>query len=200
MKLADQIKPISYLKAHAAEIVRNLREKRNPLIITQNGEARVVIQDIESYEQTQETMALLKILALGNRQIENGNVEPAIRCHQTASSKPEKSLMSFEVLMTEDAARDLEEIYRYIAQHDTPNRADHVLEKIEEAIIGLSESPVRGVYPKELATLGIREYHEIFFKPYRIIYRVMRSNVYILLIADGRRDMQTLLSRRLLGY
>ena len=77
MKLADQIKPISYLKAHAAEIVRNLREKQNPLIITQNGEARVVIQDIESYEQTQETMALLKIVALGNRQIENGKVEPA---------------------------------------------------------------------------------------------------------------------------
>jgi prevent-host-death family protein len=77
MKLADQIKPISYLKAHAAEIVRNLREKQNPLIITQNGEARVVVQDIESYEQTQETMALLKILALGNRQIEDGKVEPA---------------------------------------------------------------------------------------------------------------------------
>lgn len=77
MKLADQIKPISYLKAHAAEIVRNLREKHNPLIITQNGEARVVIQDIESYEQTQETMALLKILALGNRLIEDGKVESA---------------------------------------------------------------------------------------------------------------------------
>ena len=77
MKLADHIKPISYLKAHAAEIVRNFHEKQNPLIITQNGEARVVIQDIESYEQTQETMALLKILALGNRQIENGKVEPA---------------------------------------------------------------------------------------------------------------------------
>lgn len=77
MKFADHIKPISYLKAHAAEIVRSLREKQNPLIITQNGEARVVIQDIESYEQTQETMALLKILALGNRQIEDGKVEPA---------------------------------------------------------------------------------------------------------------------------
>ena len=77
MKLADQIKPISYLKAHAADIVRNLREKRNPLIITQNGEARVVIQDIESYEQTQETIALLKILALGNRQVEEGKVETA---------------------------------------------------------------------------------------------------------------------------
>ena len=77
MKLSSQIKPISYLKAHAAEIVRNLNEHREPLVITQNGEAKVVIQDIESYEQTQETMALLKILALGTRQIEEGKVQPA---------------------------------------------------------------------------------------------------------------------------
>lgn len=77
MKLSSQIKPISYLKAHAAEIVRNLGEQREPLVITQNGEAKVVIQDIESYEQTQETMALLKILALGNRQIEEGKVVSA---------------------------------------------------------------------------------------------------------------------------
>ena len=74
MKLSNQIKPISYLKAHAAEIVRKLGEQREPLVITQNGEAKVVIQDIESYEQTQETMALLKILALGIRQIEEGKV------------------------------------------------------------------------------------------------------------------------------
>ncbi|PKN62088.1 MAG: antitoxin, Phd family protein [Deltaproteobacteria bacterium HGW-Deltaproteobacteria-15] len=77
MKLFSQIKPISYLKAHAAEIVRELGEKREPLVITQNGEAKVVIQDIGSYEQTQETMALLKILALGTRQIEEGKVQPA---------------------------------------------------------------------------------------------------------------------------
>ena len=77
MKLSSQIKPISYLKAHAAEIVRNLGDQGSPLIITQNGEAKVVIQDIESYEQTQETMALLKILALGMHQIEEGKVSPA---------------------------------------------------------------------------------------------------------------------------
>jgi prevent-host-death family protein len=77
MKLSSQIKPISYLKAHAAEIVRTLGKQSEPLVITQNGEAKVVIQDIESYEQTQETMALLKILALGNRQIEEGRVQPA---------------------------------------------------------------------------------------------------------------------------
>lgn len=77
MKLSSQIKPISYLKAHTAEIVRNLSGKAEPLIITQNGEAKVVIQDIESYEQTQETLALLKILALGMRQVEDGKVQPA---------------------------------------------------------------------------------------------------------------------------
>ena len=78
MRLSDQIKPISYLKAHTAEIIRNLGDKGDPLIITQNGEAKVVIQDIKSYEQTQETMALLKILALGNRQIEEGKVVSAV--------------------------------------------------------------------------------------------------------------------------
>jgi prevent-host-death family protein len=77
MKLSSQIKPISYLKAHAAEIVRSLGEQGGPLVITQNGEAKVVMQDIESYEQTQETMALLKILALGARQVEEGKVQPA---------------------------------------------------------------------------------------------------------------------------
>ena len=76
MKLSSQIRPISYLKAHAAEIVRTLGDRREPLIITQNGEAKVVIQDIDSYEETQETVALLKILALGGRQVETDRVQP----------------------------------------------------------------------------------------------------------------------------
>lgn len=76
MKLSDRIKPISYLKAHAAEIVRNLSSQAEPLVITQNGEAKAVMQDIKSYEQTQETMALLKMLALGQRQVEEGKVQP----------------------------------------------------------------------------------------------------------------------------
>jgi prevent-host-death family protein len=77
MKLSSQIKPISYLKAHAAEIVRKLGEQQEPLVITQNGEAKVVIQGIKSYEQTLETMALLKILAIGMRQIDESKVLPA---------------------------------------------------------------------------------------------------------------------------
>ena len=78
MRLSRQIKPISYLKAHAAEVVRRIAAQPEPLIITQNGEAKAVMQSIDSYEQMQETVALLKILALGNRQIEAGQVRPAV--------------------------------------------------------------------------------------------------------------------------
>ena len=77
MPLSDRIKPISYLKAHAAEIIRTLADQPEPLIVTQNGEAKAVVQDIDSYEQMQESMALLKMLALGNRQIDAGRVQPA---------------------------------------------------------------------------------------------------------------------------
>jgi len=79
MALSDQIKPISYVKSHASSILRELAEKGKPIIITQNGEAKAVLQDVHSFEQTQEMMALLKILALGNRQIEEGRVRPARR-------------------------------------------------------------------------------------------------------------------------
>ena len=106
--------------------------------------------------------------------------------------------MSFLVQLTDDATRDLEDICDYIDRHDVPGRADYVLEQIEKAFSSLSEYPERGNYPTELLDIGIREYREIFFRPYRIIYRVMENNVYVLLIADGRRDMQTLLQRRLL--
>ena len=73
---SSRIKPISYLKANAAEILDKLAEEREPLLITQNGEARAVMQDVASYEATQETLALLKILALGNREVEEGKVKP----------------------------------------------------------------------------------------------------------------------------
>ena len=106
--------------------------------------------------------------------------------------------MSFQVSLTDDAARDLEDLYDYIELHDGPGKANHVLEQIEKGFTSLSENPQGGVYPEELLAAGIREYREILYKPYRIIYRVMAENVYVFVIADGRRDMQTLLQRRLL--
>ena len=77
MRYSSQVKPISYLKANAAEVLELLAVQRQPLVITQNGEAKAVLQDLVSYEETQETMALLKILALGNQEVAAGKVKPA---------------------------------------------------------------------------------------------------------------------------
>ena len=75
IKFSSQIKPISYLKSHTAEIFKTLTESREPLVITQNGEAKLVVMDVKSFEEQAETMALLKLLALGNRQIELGQFQ-----------------------------------------------------------------------------------------------------------------------------
>ena len=106
--------------------------------------------------------------------------------------------MRVEVLLTADAQRDLEEIGNYIAAHDTPANADHVLDRIGKTLETLSNFPQRGTHPAELLALGIREYRQTLFKPYRMIYRVAGKRVYVYLIADGRRDMQALLARRML--
>lgn len=76
MRYSSQIKPISYLKANAAEVLLDLAEKRQPIVITQNGEAKAVLQDVVTYEETQETLALLKVLAIGNQQVAEGKVVP----------------------------------------------------------------------------------------------------------------------------
>ena len=76
MRYSSQVKPISYLKANAAEVLTHLAEKREPMVITQNGEVKAVLQDVASFEETQETLALLKILALGNQDMAAGKVKP----------------------------------------------------------------------------------------------------------------------------
>jgi|SRR6185437_12154767 len=106
--------------------------------------------------------------------------------------------MAFAVLLTEGAERDLEDIYRYIAASDSVGDADRVLDALETAALSLSELPERGNVPKELRSLGLREYRELHWKPYRLIYRIDDRRVIIHCIADGRRDMQTVLQRRLL--
>jgi len=77
VKYSTQVKPISYLKSHAAEIVKEISESREPMLITQNGEAKLVVMDVRSYEQQEETLALLKLLAMGARDIEHGRFRDA---------------------------------------------------------------------------------------------------------------------------
>lgn len=105
----------------------------------------------------------------------------------------------FQVLLSAAAEQDLESIHEYICRFDCVANASHVLDELMDVVEGLSKFPERGSCPKELAGLGIREYRQAFFKPYRVIYRVTGSQVIIHLITDGRRDMQSMLARRLLG-
>jgi toxin ParE1/3/4 len=104
----------------------------------------------------------------------------------------------FAVSLTEDAKTDLQDIYDYIAEHDAPAKADAVLDKLEALVESLNRFPERGAVTKELRDVGIKDYREVYFKPYRVIYRVLGTKVYVYLIVDGRRDMQTLLTRRLI--
>ena len=106
---------------------------------------------------------------------------------------------TYSVLLTEGAEQDLEAIHNHIATFDCPANANFVLDGLMEAANGLSRFPERGSYPKELVGLGIKEYRQTFFKPYRVIYRVVGKQVIVHLVADGRRDMQSVLARRLLG-
>jgi toxin ParE1/3/4 len=106
--------------------------------------------------------------------------------------------MPFEVRLSEDAERDIEDIYRYVALHDSIDKADSLLDALERLCAGLMEFPERGNRPKELEPLGIPEFHEAHYKPYRVIYRIMGKAVIIYCVVDGRRDMQTLLQQRLL--
>lgn len=87
MRYSTQVKPISYLKANAAEVLLQLAEQRQPMVITQNGEAKAVLQDVASYEETQETLALLKLLALGTQDIEAGNTRPLADIAQRLRTK-----------------------------------------------------------------------------------------------------------------
>jgi len=111
----------------------------------------------------------------------------------------ERRFGPFEVLMTEGAEQDLEAIHDYIAEFDSVANAHHVLDQLLEVAESLAQLPERGSYPAELVALGIKEYRQAWFKPYRVIYRVIGTQVIIYLIADGRRNLQSLLARRLLG-
>lgn len=107
--------------------------------------------------------------------------------------------MSFAVVLTEDAVHDLDDLCSFIAAQNGIERADGVLEGIHEKLATLRDFPERGEYPPELAALGIRQFRQIHYKPWRMVYQVAADTVTVLLIADGRQDMQTRLQRRLLG-
>jgi len=106
--------------------------------------------------------------------------------------------MKYPVFVVEEAEQDLQEIYRYVLRCDSPEKAERLLANLEKTIMNLDALPLRGPIPSELERVGVLEYREVFFKPYRIIYQVMERAVYVYCVLDGRRDLQDLLQERLL--
>jgi toxin ParE1/3/4 len=105
--------------------------------------------------------------------------------------------MNFTVRITSAAYRDLMEIYDWIAEHDSQEKADYVLDRLSEAAESVAALPHRGTRVRELPPGTEVEYRQIYFKPYRLVYEIMRDEVVIHMIADGRRNLQSLLMRRL---
>ena len=106
--------------------------------------------------------------------------------------------MTFKVELTPAAESDLGQIADYVTQHHSLAQATYVVDHLQTITMALASFPERGDHPPELLALGIKDYRQVFFQPYRIIYRMVGKTVYVYLIADGRRDMQRLLSERLL--
>ena len=104
----------------------------------------------------------------------------------------------YNVQFTPEAENDLWDIYRYIAQNDSIEAADQVLDNLQVTAVGLETSPSRGHYPLELERIGVREYKEILWKPYRIIYQILEHNVHVQCVFDGRRQVAYILQERLL--
>lgn len=105
--------------------------------------------------------------------------------------------MKHQIRITSEAEKDIIDIYDYITKKDTIDNANYVLDKLEDLIYSLEESPERGHYPHELERQGVKEFRQVLFKPYRVIYEILDHKVIVHVCADGRRDMKTLLERRL---
>lgn len=107
-------------------------------------------------------------------------------------------MRKYRVHVLAEAEEDLFEIYRYIATNDAPARADYVLDQLEELCAKLASLPRRGHAPPELERIGVSDFREVHFKPYRVIYQIISRDVYVHAVLDGRRNLQALLELRLL--
>jgi len=107
-------------------------------------------------------------------------------------------LKRYYVRLTNEAEYDLIDLFDFVAKKDSIDNANLVLENLETLILSLNQQPERGHYPPELYKYGVKNFRELHFKPYRVIYEIIGNHVVILGCFDGRRDMQSLLARRLL--
>jgi len=174
MNLSQDIKSITYLKNQTTDVVQRVSEGRT-MVITQNGEARMVIMGVEEYDRLQNALALLKILQHSETEVGKG-----------------KSVPQEEVFRRIDV-----NIIRFVAD-DSPVNAEKRYHRIRKKAAALKKFPNRGRIVAELGKLDISRYRELSAPPCKIVYRIDRTTVLVLAIFDGRRDLRQLLAERLL--
>ena len=170
MHLSQDIKPISYLKAKTADVINSVNENQRTIIITQNGEAKAVVQDIKTYENLQNSLNLLKLIVQSENDIENN-----------------------EVLEQDKMFENLEQ--KLFGQF---NIAKKIFFEIKKECANLHYFPQRKRVVPELQQIGILKYREIIHERWRIIFKIDNTKVYVLLVVDSRRNLEDILFQRLI--
>ncbi len=133
MSLKDSIKPISYLKANAAKVIKDISENGETLYITQNGEAKVVVQSITGYEKTKDTLSMLKILSLSSENLRKGKYRQSKDVFSDLKKKIRNDkIWKYTVYFIFDAEKDLKEIYEYVSLNDSKEKAMNLIDRLEK--------------------------------------------------------------------
>ena len=199
MHITNDIKPVTYLKAKAADLLDQINDTHRPMIITQNGEPRAVLQDPKSYEEMQNALGLLKILAIGEDNIRKGNLRSQETVFQRSWKPAEKAIMnsSYDIFRAASAEYDLKEVIDFIAW-ENPENASKIVTEICKKASELKNYPERGRIVPELQSQGIFLYRELLISPWRIIYRIKDTQFNVLSVHDSRQNVEDILLERLI--
>lgn len=207
MNIKEDIKPISYIKTNAADMLKRVNDTHHPMIITQNGEAKAVLLDTETYQSMINSIGILKIMSQSEKDIEKGevieqeqlfnDVDKKLRELQKMKKWKSKELLlkKAKVVWTDTAVRDLEDRIDYISL-DSVKSAVEQYKKIKKATRYLTEVPKSGRIIPELYEQNITKYRETIITPWRIMYKEEQNVVYIMAIIDGKRNIEDILMRR----
>ncbi len=198
MRLSTQMKPISFFKANAAEIIDQLDDGGAPMVITKNGEAKAVVMSVHEYEQREETLALMKVSPWPTPTSRpGGRCRPPTRSRACVKTCADGMADCDVVRFTRSGFADLDAIGDYMAQQRGIDTADALVARLQDHIMRLEQHPFRGPVPKELEGLGRDDIRQSLHGLHRIFYRVVGENVFVFMMMDGRRDIEFLLAERL---
>ena len=193
------IKPISYIKTNAADMMNFVNDRKEPLVITQNGESRAVLMDVESYQEMKNAFNLLKVIQFSEQDVKKGKYKTASEVFSNLRRKYNCENEINEVIVSQFAEDDLNEIVEYYYSL-SQNYVEKVISEFEENVMSLQKHPKSGRVVPELEKQGILQYRELIQGYYRIVYEISDDKVIVHTIIDGRRNFQDIIISKLSRY